>query len=806
MANSTDGKIFRIFIASPGDLSDERQAARRAIERANRVLAGSKTNWRIELLAWEDTLPGYARPQEIINQEVDICNLFVGLLWKRWGQPTGKFSSGFEEEYYRARDRRAASQEPEMWIFLKKVEKDQLEDPGEQLQKTLAFRQKLQESREVLYKEFVNTEEWETTFFDSLLQHILKNIIPSYPAQPPSSVPVSEVAAELDKGDVAELDFPKELDKAIGKMREAIIENTSIERVDVSRVFLTSFSLISPFTNEVLSTHEINLIYRSRKDYQLLDREKSLIFRTIIADQYNYCPGWYWLSDSDSFDYKGMLAFRAIYDGNLIVRKQSLELLMAHKILDMSPIFPRTDFLPRILDKDNPKEVIDIALNYLNITGKSDEKPLLDVFVNDPESENYDKALIAYISILSRENIDAAFRLMLEKIGLNTRDWIKSFQNQEGSLDEHLLIEGSHHPNKYVRLFAAKELYRRKALSLEEAKTLKNDDWAPVREVAFKVVIQHGETVEVSDIKNSFKGATSSLDSHLFPLFLSAVNPPVDEDEVLFELFCTYSKEKLNGLIYDFASDGHVAYRALAHTYYEEMSDRILNDLETGFRALLEELITAINAKWGDTAKEIIDGLHGDLGKYLINKYIASSLSIVVEKGDSRFTEIARKCLDSENDMVKYYSLKVLEKLGNESDVENIVRVGKQSSIPGIKFLAAKTALTLSDKSIDILMDFLHSRDTDLIKASRDMLMVQDENSVEELLKPLLYSDHEITRLIVVYYFINKFNREKLTELLEGYPARDYYYYNVVCWLDRALYSPEDLWPNFLEQLREQLN
>ena len=122
MANTIDGKIFRIFLASPSDLSDERQAARRVIERVNHVLAGGKINLRIELLAWEDTLPGYARPQEIINQEVDICNLFVGLLWKRWGQSTGKFSSGFEEEYYRARDRRATSEEPEMWVFLKKVE------------------------------------------------------------------------------------------------------------------------------------------------------------------------------------------------------------------------------------------------------------------------------------------------------------------------------------------------------------------------------------------------------------------------------------------------------------------------------------------------------------------------------------------------------------------------------------------------------------------------------------------------------------------------------------------------------------
>ena len=103
-----------VFLASPGDLHPERKAAKEAIDSLNGIL-GRQLNWHVELRGWEDTLPGFGRPQEIINKDVDACDLFVGLLWRRWGSATGEFSSGFEEEFERARKRRAETKSPEMW-------------------------------------------------------------------------------------------------------------------------------------------------------------------------------------------------------------------------------------------------------------------------------------------------------------------------------------------------------------------------------------------------------------------------------------------------------------------------------------------------------------------------------------------------------------------------------------------------------------------------------------------------------------------------------------------------------------------
>src|SRR5256885_13644216 len=98
--------VFRVFIASPSDLREEREALRDIVNEINRIFS-PETDWRIELLGWEDTMPGGGRPQELINVDVDKADLFIGCLWRRWGTPAGADGkTGFEEEFDRAFERR----------------------------------------------------------------------------------------------------------------------------------------------------------------------------------------------------------------------------------------------------------------------------------------------------------------------------------------------------------------------------------------------------------------------------------------------------------------------------------------------------------------------------------------------------------------------------------------------------------------------------------------------------------------------------------------------------------------------------
>jgi len=125
-------KHIRVFLASPGDLQDERRVAKEIADQVNKIFSDFE-GYHVDLIGWEDTLPQYGRAQAVINQDVETSDLFVGMLWERWGTPPskdGKFTSGFQEEYELAIGNRRAKGRPEMCIFLKDIDPKLLRDQG----------------------------------------------------------------------------------------------------------------------------------------------------------------------------------------------------------------------------------------------------------------------------------------------------------------------------------------------------------------------------------------------------------------------------------------------------------------------------------------------------------------------------------------------------------------------------------------------------------------------------------------------------------------------------------------------------
>jgi hypothetical protein len=164
-------RILRVFLASPGDLVPERQAAREIVADLNDVV-GREFGIHIDLLGWEDTMPGAGRPQALINEDVDQCDLFIGVLWKRWGMPTGTATSGFHEEFTRAFSRNKDASSPELWLAFKQVDAGALADPGEQLKQVLEFKAEITNSRGLLYKEFISTQDWSRELQRWLLKRV----------------------------------------------------------------------------------------------------------------------------------------------------------------------------------------------------------------------------------------------------------------------------------------------------------------------------------------------------------------------------------------------------------------------------------------------------------------------------------------------------------------------------------------------------------------------------------------------------------------------------------------------------------
>jgi hypothetical protein len=96
--------LLRVFVASPSDVVQERNRLEAIVDEINKTI-GSNSGTQLELVKREtDVVPGVgAYPQDVINQQIgDDIDIFIGILWTRFGSPTAVAHSGTEEEFNRA--------------------------------------------------------------------------------------------------------------------------------------------------------------------------------------------------------------------------------------------------------------------------------------------------------------------------------------------------------------------------------------------------------------------------------------------------------------------------------------------------------------------------------------------------------------------------------------------------------------------------------------------------------------------------------------------------------------------------------
>jgi hypothetical protein len=102
-----NARVIDVFLSSPSDVGSEREFIRRTAHEWN-VLRARSTGCHINVLTWEDAVaPAISdRPQSVINEAIgDEYDVFLGLMWGRFGTATGEAESGTVEEFDRALDR-----------------------------------------------------------------------------------------------------------------------------------------------------------------------------------------------------------------------------------------------------------------------------------------------------------------------------------------------------------------------------------------------------------------------------------------------------------------------------------------------------------------------------------------------------------------------------------------------------------------------------------------------------------------------------------------------------------------------------
>jgi hypothetical protein len=148
---------YRVFVASPGGLEEERKHFRNVIQSYNEQDAIERGVIFLPV-GWEATLGAVGRPQKIINDDVRRCDFFLMLLWDRWGSPpqaeSGEYTSGSEEEFGVASECFTKGTMREIVVLFKDVDPSKLRDPGPELTNVRDFRQVLEREKKLLFETF----------------------------------------------------------------------------------------------------------------------------------------------------------------------------------------------------------------------------------------------------------------------------------------------------------------------------------------------------------------------------------------------------------------------------------------------------------------------------------------------------------------------------------------------------------------------------------------------------------------------------------------------------------------------------
>ncbi|NQU45304.1 hypothetical protein HQ520_18635 [bacterium] len=241
--------ILTVFVASPSDLDDERNRLKEVIDRLNLTWA-RQLGVRLDLIRWEThTYPSIGDdPQAAINEQIpEDYDLFIGMMWYRFGTPTLRAGSGTLEEFQRAKDRFDRNpSEVHLMMYFKDapapVPPSRL-DP-KQIASMLEFRSDL-EGQGVLYGSFTSLKDFEnlvTLHLTRYVQaHLPKQTLASRGegnAEPPSksnetaNVPQTEEQKEGDEPGLIDLmlQFEEEFKTAV-----EIIERIGTATEDVGQ-------------------------------------------------------------------------------------------------------------------------------------------------------------------------------------------------------------------------------------------------------------------------------------------------------------------------------------------------------------------------------------------------------------------------------------------------------------------------------------------------------------------------------------------------------------------------------------------
>jgi hypothetical protein len=109
-------RIIRIFVSSPSDVGEERKVLDEVVRQVNET-DGQDKSIRLELFRWERNVVPQIGPsaQKVVDDQTPAYGIYLGIMSKRFGTPSGPYGSGTEKEFRDALERWGKTGAP--WIL-----------------------------------------------------------------------------------------------------------------------------------------------------------------------------------------------------------------------------------------------------------------------------------------------------------------------------------------------------------------------------------------------------------------------------------------------------------------------------------------------------------------------------------------------------------------------------------------------------------------------------------------------------------------------------------------------------------------
>jgi len=277
MSNKPITKL-RVFVASPGDVKRERAIAKKICDEINDGIASLKS-LHLELVRWEThARPGKASDaQEVINKQIlNSFDIFIGILWKRFGTPTKRAPSGTAEEIDKALAFHEKDPDFPILIYFN-TKPYTLTSPkdAEQVSQVLTYKQKLGNSG-IFYWSY----DGEANFEDLLRRH-LTALIKDWKEKIIEEISTIEErsAKPITKTELEGLD-PKELIKTGRAYRELGDHNKAIQYFKAANV---------------LDSESVSALFNLAYELDDIDKKEKAIetYKLALKLKPEHDPSWY---------------------------------------------------------------------------------------------------------------------------------------------------------------------------------------------------------------------------------------------------------------------------------------------------------------------------------------------------------------------------------------------------------------------------------------------------------------------------------------------------------------------------------